>query len=297
MEKQQLVNFIAKVMEDAGFKVYKDFKTSQQIVDIYAVLPTAMGDFGIVVACKNYDKQWEVGVDILKEMEIVGRSIKASKVAIVTSSNFSQQARKYASRRNIKLIDRDNLMVLAKKFSKKSKIDSKKSVETSSDDYSHYNNDTNSGYDYVDTDSGVNSVNSAYDYDGGTYISGKSNVGLGRFGSRANNNNNQKSFFSGLGKKTSNEGPSLLTIIKPVLNNTIVSILFVVVVSHIVSLFLQILFNAPAGVIGLVKIISALILSYGLVLVLNKDGTIVLVKGTTVFFVSLVILILMIILL
>jgi len=296
VEKQQLVNFIAKVMEDAGFKVYKDFKTSQQIVDIYAVLPTAMGDFGVVVACKNYDKQWEVGVDILKEMEIVGRSVKASKVAIVTSSNFSPQARKYASRRNIKLIDRDNLMVLAKKFSKKSKERPKKTVETSSDDYNSYNNDTNSRYGYANTGDEIDPVNSAYDYDDSNYSYGGSNVGLGKFGSRTGNTN-QKSFFTGLGKKTSNEGPSLLTIVKPVLNNTIVSILFVVAVSYIVSLLLEVLFNSPAGVSGLVKIISALVLSYGLVLVLNKDGTIVLVKGTTVFFVSLVVLILMIILL
>jgi len=281
-------------MEDAGFKVYKDFKTSQQIVDIYAVLPTAMGDFGVVVACKNYDKQWEVGVDILKEMEVVGRSIKASKVAIVSSSNFSSQARKYASRRNIKLIDRDNLMVLAKEFSKKSK--SEKSEKYSDEEYSYY--DDNSRYDYHDTSNDIDSVNNSYDYDDRTYISGRSNVGLGRFGTSPNNNTNNnkgKSFFSNLGRQSSTEIPPLLTTIKPILNNTIVSILFVVIVSYIVSLILQVATNAPAGVSGLVKIISALVLSYGMVLLLNKDGTVVLVKGTTVFFVSLIILILLII--
>ena len=56
MEKPQLVNFIAKVLEDAGFRVYKNFKTSQQVIDIYAILPTSIGDFGVVCACKNYDK-------------------------------------------------------------------------------------------------------------------------------------------------------------------------------------------------------------------------------------------------
>ena len=121
VEKPQLVNFIAKVLEDSGFKVYKNFKTSQQVVDIYAILQTSMGDFGLVVACKNYDKDWEVGIDVLKEMEVIGKKLKASKVAVVTSSGFSSQAKRYAEERKIKLIDRNNLVTLAKKYSNKKK--------------------------------------------------------------------------------------------------------------------------------------------------------------------------------
>ena len=92
VEKPQLVNFIAKVLEDSGFKVYKNFKTSQQVVDIYAILQTSMGDFGLVVACKNYDKDWEVGIDDLKEMEVIGKKLNASKVAVVTSSNKAKMS-------------------------------------------------------------------------------------------------------------------------------------------------------------------------------------------------------------
>ena len=44
LEKPQLINFIAKVMEESGFKVYKNFKTSQRVIDIYAILPTTLGD-------------------------------------------------------------------------------------------------------------------------------------------------------------------------------------------------------------------------------------------------------------
>lgn len=101
-------------MEDSGFKVYKNFKTSQKVIDIYAILPTTIGDFGVVVACKNYDKDFKIGVDVLKEMEDVQSSIKASKVTIVSSSYFSEQARNYALRKNIKLVDRDGLLELAK---------------------------------------------------------------------------------------------------------------------------------------------------------------------------------------
>lgn len=116
MEKPQLINFIAKVMEDSGFKVYKNFKTSQKVIDIYAILPTTIGDFGVVVACKNYDKDFQIGVDVLKEMEDVQQTIKASKVTIVSSSYFSEQAKNYALRKNIKLVDRDNLLELARKY-------------------------------------------------------------------------------------------------------------------------------------------------------------------------------------
>ena len=94
-----MINFIAKVMEDSGFKVYKNFKTSQRVIDIYAILPTTIGDFGVVVACKNYDKNFEVGVDVLRDMERVAESLKASKVAIIASSSFTNQATNYALRK------------------------------------------------------------------------------------------------------------------------------------------------------------------------------------------------------
>ena len=93
LEKPQLINFIAKVMEDSGFKVYKNFKTSQKVIDIYAILPTTLGDFGVVVACKNYDKDFEIGVDVLKEMEEVGESLKASKVTIVPGGSAPENVK------------------------------------------------------------------------------------------------------------------------------------------------------------------------------------------------------------
>ena len=161
MEKPQLVNFIAKVLEDSGFKVYKNFKTSQQVVDIYAILQTSMGDFGLVVACKNYDKDWEVGIDVLKEMEVIGKKLRASKVAVVTSSGFSSQAKRYAEERKIKLIDRNSLVTLAKKYSNKNKetkprLDRRTNRLTDIDSDSFYNRD----YDY---DRSYNRLQGAYE--------------------------------------------------------------------------------------------------------------------------------------
>ena len=131
MEKAQLINFIAKVLEDSGFKVYKNFKTSQRVIDIYAVLPTTIGDFGVVMACNNYDKEFQVGIDLLKEMEDAAESLKASKVAVVTSAYFDNQATNYALRKNIKLVDRDNLTELAKRYQ-----DNSQQTTLDSNDYS-----------------------------------------------------------------------------------------------------------------------------------------------------------------
>lgn len=172
VEKPQLVNFIAKVLEDSGFKVYKNFKTSQQVVDIYAILQTSMGDFGLVVACKNYDKDWEVGIDVLKEMEIIGKKLKASKVAVVTSSSFSSQSKRYAQERKIKLIDRNNLITLAKRYSNKKKeakprVDKGANSLTDIDSDSFYNRDISRDYidntsNYETSDRGRDSYENSY---------------------------------------------------------------------------------------------------------------------------------------
>ena len=172
MEKPQLVNFIAKVLEDSGFKVYKNFKTSQQVVDIYAILQTSMGDFRLVVACKNYDKDWEVGIDVLKEMEVIGKKLKASKVAVVTSSSFSSQARRYAQERKIKLIDRNNLVTLAKKYSNKKKetkprLDRGANRLTDIDSDSSYSRDVSR--EYIDNTSNYYSTSYDDSYDDRSY--------------------------------------------------------------------------------------------------------------------------------
>ena len=302
-------------MEESGFKVYKEFKTSQMIVDIYGVLPTVMGDFGVVVACKNYDKQWEVGIDILKEMEMVGRNLKVSKVAIVSSSNFSSQSRNYASRKNIKLIDRDNLMVLAKKFSKKRNSNHSHDyhyddgyfgsgsvddvIGNTSDFYDEYGEGSFYSDSYGDYNPGYSSYEDDEIYrDDATYISGRSHGGLGRYGSSTDNYPVPSNRGAGLiHMPPRKQGPPLFERLKPILNNTIVLILLVVAISYIISALIGLVSGASSGIIGLVKILSSLILSYGLVLFLDRDGTTVLVKGTTVFFVSLVILIIMIIVL
>ena len=160
-------------MEDSGFKVYKNFKTSQRVIDIYAILPTTIGDFGVVVACKNYDKNFEVGVDVLRDMERVAESLKASKVAIIASSSFTNQATNYALRKNIKLVDRDDLVELAKKYQDKTETQSTLDVgneeEVVNEDYYDYSYDSDD-MDYLmrkqdEKEFIYNSSNSLHAYD------------------------------------------------------------------------------------------------------------------------------------
>ena len=375
MEKPQLVNFIAKVLEDSGFKVYKNFKTSQQVVDIYAILQTSMGDFGLVVACKNYDKDWEVGIDVLKEMEVIGKKLRASKVAVVTSSGFSSQAKRYAEERKIKLIDRNNLVTLAKKYSNKNKetksrLDRGASRLTDIDSDSFYNRDVNRDYidntsnynrDY-DDDRSYNRLQGAYEgyeefsedmeyyedevgglelshyseYDDDLYraeflnktprdnysgpastlfanrqqqapkrrrapsLSGNRRVGS--LSQRSNRPANNHSFFSSSDNALSNFSGHVPQkprkpwgeIIKPILSNPIASVAVVVIISYLMGFILGKIVKVPTGYLGIAELVIALILSYGIVLYSDKEAD-VLVKGSIVFFISLVIIMILIV--
>ena len=374
MEKPQLVNFIAKVLEDSGFKVYKNFKTSQQVVDIYAILQTSMGDFGLVVACKNYDKDWEVGIDVLKEMEVVGKKLRASKVAVVTSSGFSSQAKRYAEERKIKLIDRNNLVTLAKKYTNKKKeskarLDGNANRLTDIDSDSFYHRDVNR--DYIDNtsnystdydDRSYNRLQGAYEgyeeyaedmeyyedevgglelshydeYDDELYraeflnktprdnYSGptsslfssrqqqtpKRRRAPSLSSSRRSSSLNQRSsspssnhsFFSSADNALSNYGGMVPQkpskpwgeIMKPILANPIASVAVVVIIAYLIGFILGKIIKVPTGYLGIAELLIALVLSYGIVMYSDKESDILL-KGTIVFFISLVIIMILIV--
>ena len=375
MEKPQLVNFIAKVLEDSGFKVYKNFKTSQQVVDIYAILQTSMGDFGLVVACKNYDKDWEVGIDVLKEMEVIGKKLRASKVAVVTSSNFSSQAKRYAEERKIKLIDRNNLVTLAKKYTNKKKeprrLDRDANRLTDIDSDSFYHRDVNRDYidntsnysrDYDYDDRSYNRLQGAYEgyeeyaedmeyyedevgglelshydeYDDDLYraeflnktprdnysgptsslfssrhqqapkrrrapslSSNRMSNSLSKGSSRSESRHR---FMSSSDNALSNYGgivpqkPSQPwgEIIKPILANPIAAVAVVVIIAYLIGFILGRIIKVPTGYLGIAELLIALVLSYGIVLYSDREAD-VLVKGSIIFFISLVLIMILIV--
>lgn len=295
-----MINFIAKVMEDSGFKVYKNFKTSQRVIDIYAILPTTIGDFGVVVACKNYDKNFEVGVDVLRDMERVAESLKASKVAIIASSSFTNQATNYALRKNIKLVDRDDLVELAKKYQDKtetqSTLDVGKEEEVVNEDYYDYSYDSDDmGYLMRKQDEKefiYNSSNSLHAYDN----SHRSHGLLSKF--EGHNRSQQRSslapvnsyYYDSKPKMSFNIGETLSRL----LANPIAVILLVVIVSYALSYLLGNVLKAGGGIGGLVEMLVALVMSYGLTYFFSERNRYFIIRGTVIFFVSLIILIILI---
>ena len=263
LEKNRLVRFVAKVMEESGFKVYKNFKTSRHIIDIYGVLPTILGDMGVVVACKNYDEHWEVGLDVLKEMEMVGKTLKASKIVVVTTSYFTNSAVNYAGRRNIKLIDKDGLLVIAKKFSKKEEDIYETPIPAENGD-----SDT-----YIPSKS--------YSKAPSIFNASKRSLFKGSKGKSVGTNLNLGKFIPGF---------------KGLLSNTIALIIIVLLLSSLITYIIG-LFNKNTAIIGVSKILSSALLSYGLVFAAERDPNVMLTKGTIIFFVSMLIYVVLIVLL
>ena len=320
MEKSQFVNFIGNILKKSGFKVYKDFKTFQRVIDIYAVLPTVMGDFTIVVACKNYDEHWEVGLDILKEMEMVGNSLKASKVVIATSSSFSAQSKRYASEKKIELLDRNDLIKIAGEISKEhsqsynseNEDNNDKASEKLENSYDNPNTNQSPKYDSYHENSYETDLNSHYNsqhYSKQNRSEIKHFNSTGRGSSKGNkkltphppSGNNRKKFKnisrSRISKNQEEPNKTLGAKIKIIFNNIIVLILFVVAITYLLSFTIDKLTDISVGIQGLIKIFSSLILSYGLVFVMDHKGTAILSKGTIVFFASFIISILMTLLL
>ena len=260
LEKDRLIEFVAKVMEESGFKVYKNFKTSRHVIDVYGILPTVLGDMGIVVACKNYDEQWEVGLDVLKEMEMIGKTLKASKIVVITTSHFTKSAINYAGRRNIKLIDKDGLLVIAKKFSKK--------VEAV--------NSNIMSDDYVESDNYDPMPRSFM----GPLIQAKGKKSLSRSRKKQN-----------IGKST--HMGDYVPDLKGIMNNTLALILIVLLVSSFITYIIS-LFNKDTAIIGVSRILFSALLSYGLVLYSERDMNVVLTKGTIIFFASMIIYVILI---
>ena len=283
MEKPQLINFIAKVMEDSGFKVYKNFKTSQRVIDIYAILPTTIGDFGVVVACENYEVGHEVGVDILKKMETAAESLNASKVAIVTSSNFTSQATNYARKKNIKLVDREDLVEIANKYQE----NTNNTDEEVEEEYYTYEQDD---IDYLmrkqDEKDLIYNSNTLYSHDmlSGGILSKSSR------GSQRPSLAPSKSNYSNLGQEL-NFDFGFLSVI---LANPIAVVILVVIVSYLLSYLFANVLKAGAGMSGLIEMFVALAMSYALTYFFSERSRYFIVRGTVIFFVSLIVLIILI---
>ena len=294
-----------KVLEDSGFKVYKNFKTSQRVIDIYAVLPTTIGDFGVVLACNNYDKEFEVGIDLLKEMEDAGESLKASKVAVVTSAYFNNQATNYALRKNIKLVDRDNLLELAKRYqdnSQQTTLDSNDystgDVEYIEEEYPEYTYDA-SDMEYLMRRREENPIvyrNSLYPQVE-EYNRSSNNFLTSLLNRRKKKQTNNSLYPSNTNLYNYNYNynqPSWFDRLQPILSNAFVTLALVVIVSYLLAFLFGNVLKINYGISGLIEMVVALLLSYGLTFTFADRSRFFITRGTVIFFISLIILIILI---
>lgn len=245
LEKKRLVDFVAKMMEQSGFKVETNYRTSKYIVDVYGVLPTILGDISVVVSCKNYEERWKVGMEVIKDMEMTSKSLQASKIVIITTSDFSPNAVSYAERRGIKLINKYQLMELAKKFSQK------KEPHEEKENYTEVIEDEE---DYTPSKS-----------------TGRSFMSRGRRGSLS-------------GRRRSDGSGQLKAWGKAIVSSTVGLIIIVLVLSYVLSYFIS-----QGPILGILRIFLAAILSYGIVFALERELMVTLIRGSTVFFVTLII--------
>ena len=190
---------------------------------------------------------------------------------VLSTSYFTNSAINYASRRNIKTIDKDGLMVLAKKFS------AKKNEYGSVEVYDESDESDNSGVTeiYKPTSKTSSSFPKSPSTSSGFFSRGKGTL---------NRAKNRGSLSKSLSLPKS---PGL----KPILTNTVSLIIIVYLLSSLITY----LFGTNAATYGIYKILIAAALSYGLVLASDRDLNTILTKGTIVFFVVLVIYVLVIV--
>ena len=276
---------MAKVMEQSGYKVYKNFKTSKHIIDIYGVLPTILGDIGVIVACKNYDEKWNVGLDVLKEMEMISKSMKASKAVVVTTSGYTPQAINYAARRNIKLIDREMLFNIAQRFSEeKAKAEKQKKVEAErKEQHEVYETSDEAEIEYTTGYISQSTISSRRAKGPLSSIDRSDTLNMRKNGPTSAKSNNRPAISM-----------DLYPIIKDLMNNTFILIAVVVLISYLITSLINWYGQLNHGMLGLLKFILSAALSYGLVYLFEERNADVLIKGTTVFFISLLISIILI---
>lgn len=286
MDKERLVNFVATIMEDSGFKVMKNYSVSNYIIDIYGILETENGTSSVVVSCKNYEEPWKIGIDVLKEMENVAKLVNASKIMIFTTSSYKHGAAVYAQRRNIKLVDRKGIIRIAKNYAENRTVITEENDEYDYDDEPEY---------YEPINSKPASLNPHSTYSGRNGGSSSRSIFNGRLtrssGGTSGNYRNNLSNTSRRTMSTRNISNPVNIDLNSALDffkgHTTVYMVVLVGISALISYFLSAITIGPFTGIG--KIIASAILCYGGMLLINKNLSDVVAKGSILFFIAIII--------
>jgi hypothetical protein len=274
-------------MEESGFKTTTNYPVDNQVIDIYATLETSVGEVGVVVACKNYEEPWTVGLDVLKDMEHAAKAVNASKILIFTTSRFTHGAAVYAQKRNIKLVDKKGLMKIAQNYSKKQRVVSEPSVDEDEFDYDDY---------YYESSSRPQSLNPNRGNNSHAIFSGRfnrsnrsSNSSLNQYQStsyqpRSYINTASNRSISIRDKLPAVDVDKSLTFFK---EHMLVYMVLLIIIAAIISL----IFNriTTGRYTGLGKIAASAIVCYGGLLLVERNLSELLFKGSIIFFISIII--------
>lgn len=286
MEKERLIKFIATIMEESGFKTTTNYPVDNQVIDIYATLETSVGELGVVVACKNYEEPWTVGLDVLKDMESAAKAVNASKILIFTTSRFTHGAAVYAQKRNIKLVDKKGLMKIAQNYSKKQRVVSEPSVDEDEFDYDDYYYESSSRPASLNPNRGNNSHAI---FSGRFSRSGRNNSSLNQYQSQSYSQprsylNNTTRSINVRDKLPAVDVDKSLLFFK---NHLIAYLILLVIIAAVISL----IFNriTTGRYTGLGKIAASAIVCYGGMLLVERNLSELLFKGSIIFFISIII--------
>lgn len=268
-------------MEDSGFEVITNYEVAGHVIDVYGILNTSSGQQGVVVACKNYEEPWTIGLDVLKDMEAAARAVKASKIIIFTTSRYTHGAAVYAQRRNIKLVDKKGLLKIAKNYSEKRRVVTEEnSYEEEEDDYDYYE-PINSKPASLSPHTNRSSNNSHKIFSGrlnrsssGTSDYYKSNVSTRSRGNLSTRNISNPVQFN----------VDINGIFEFFKNHGIVFMIVLIAICTIITYLLNTVTVGPYTGVG--KVLSCVIVCYGGITLINKDLSDIIFKGSVLFFIS-----------
>jgi hypothetical protein len=274
-------------MEDSGFKTTTNYLVANQVIDIYGTIETSVGEASVVVACKNYEEPWKVGLDVLKDMENAAKAVKASKIMVFTTSTYTRGATVYAQKRNIKIVDKKGLMKIAQNYSKKQTVVSEPAVDEDDFEYDDY---------YYETSSKPASLN--------PYRGNNSHAILsGRFSrSRNNSSSNQyqspsyqpRGYLSNSSSREINvrdKLPSVNIDVDGILdffsNHKSVYLILLIIIASIIAIIFNRITSGPYT--GLGKLVTSAIVCYGGLFLIERNLSELLFKGSIIFFISIII--------
>ncbi|RAP52429.1 MAG: hypothetical protein BZ138_03155 [Methanosphaera sp. rholeuAM270] len=290
MEKERLIKFIATIMEDSGFKTITNYSVENLVIDIYGTLETSVGEVGVVVACKNYEEPWKVGLDVLKEMEKAAKLVGASKILIFSTNTFSHGAAVYAQKRNIKLVDKKGLMKIAQNYSNKQRVvsepESEPVVDEDDFDYDEYYYESSSKPASLSPNRGNNS----HAIFSGRFSRNHDNSSLNQY--QSSSYIQPKSYLRNATGRTGTIRSKLPAIdingiIEFFKGHSYLYLIVLIIIATIISFILNKLTNGPFT--GLGKIVTSAIVCYGGLVLVDRNVSNIIYKGSIILFISIII--------